>query len=74
MLILGILFGITTILSIVYIATRLRSVNRYQRVVMAYIGDDAEFYYDEQILLDFYNHDMQASDCAREMVAANIKP
>jgi hypothetical protein len=73
MLILGILFGIGTILLVVAVISRLYWIGKYKQAVIAHLGDDWELYFDDQIMLDFYDYDMNASDCAREMIAANCE-
>ena len=72
-LLFGCIFGAVFCLLTWWCVCNYRRATAYERAVRAHIGDDHEWVYDEQIMLDFYNAGYAAADCAREMVAVNCE-
>lgn len=70
-LLAGIIYGGLLALFALLIGRRLWNIHLYTITVRGYLGDDADDYYDEQTMLDFYNMNMHPADCAREMIAVN---
>ena len=73
-LIFGIIAGVVVLLMVVLFATNYNRATIYESAVIAYLGGDAELYWDDTIFWDYYSEGRNASDCAREMIAVNCEP